>query len=184
MINVDPNQLQHIRPLTWEEVFDVWRQNEASNPAWIKHYQSKGFSSWEEWRNATHGPINGDEREWYLYRVLNPLESVPTFRGGPFKSWKKMYFEGKDSPRFSELILHPGLQNHDGLEKLIAGFPKATTISGLMAGGNIYTIEGMHRCCAMVLAAQRGLHLTTELSLMLAEYPEPSLPELGTGPKE
>lgn len=184
MITLDSKQFEHIRVLTWEEVFDTWRQNEASNPAWIEHYKSKGFSSWEEWRNATHRPIKGGERKWHLYRVVNPLESVPTFRGGPFKSWKQMYFEGKDSPRFSELISHPDLQHHNGLEKLIADFLKATTISGLMAGGDIYTIEGMHRCCAMALAVQRGLHLTTKLSLMLAEYPEPSLPELGTGPRQ
>lgn len=183
MLNVDPNQFEHLRSITWEEVFDAWRQSEASNPGWIEHYKSKGFTSWEEWRSATHKPIKGEERVWHLYRVVAPLESVPTFRGGPFKSWKQRYYEGKDTPLFSELILHPALQHHDRLEKLLADFPKVTTITGLLAGGDIYTIEGMHRCCAIALAAQRGLPLTTELSLMLAEYPEPSLPELGTGPK-
>ena len=180
MLNLNPQQFRHLKPLTWEGVFAIWRDNEASNPKWIEHYTSRGYSSWEEWRTATHAPIKGSQLEWHLYEVLDPLATIPHFRGGPFKSWKRMYFEGKDSPRFADLVQHPGLQHHEGLEALITDFPPETTISGLLAGGDVYTIEGMHRCCAIALAAERGLTLTTELKLILAEFPQATLPELGS----
>lgn len=179
MTALDSKQFEYLHSITWEDVFEYWRQSEANNPAWVQHYLKKGFSSWEEWRNTTHGPLKGSKLKWSLYQITNPSKTVPTLRGGPFNSWKTRYYNCKNSPRFSELITHPDLQNHKGLEKMVSNFPKETTITGLLANNDIYTIEGMHRCCAFTLAVQQGTPVQTNMKIMLAEYPQVTLPELG-----
>jgi hypothetical protein len=170
-----------IRSVSWAEVFAIWRANEASNPKWIEHYHQKGFSSWEAWREATHAPLQCSTLEWTLYQIKTPLLSIPSFRAGPFKSWQREYFQGLEIPTFKKLVQHPGLQNHAGLKDLLAHFPQATTITGLITEDGIVVIEGLHRCCAVALAAQQHKPLQTEVQIALAPWLDRSVPELGLG---
>ena len=34
-----------IKPLSWDEVFSMWRESEADRENWIDHYKSRGFNS-------------------------------------------------------------------------------------------------------------------------------------------
>lgn len=175
--DLNPKEFKLMRPLTWADVFEIWRRNEAQNPNWVKHYKGEGFSSWEEWRTKKVAvPLRCAEKDWHLYRIIDPLKTVPAFHGGPFKSWEEKYYRGETLPTFARLVENPEVQSHGYVKQLLADFPKETTVTGLVTEGGIVIIEGMHRCCAIALAAQRRQILETTVSIALAEVSSGDFP--------
>ena len=183
MLQLDPTQFRYIKPLSWDEVFNIWRGNEAANPKWIEHYTSKGFKTWDDWRRATHAALKPEELEWHLCEIIDHLKTVPRFRGGPFKSWKRVYFRELDPPpTFDELFSkRPEIATNVPVIEVLKNFPKHTTISGVQVKEDIYVVEGMHRSCALTMAAREGKKIETELTLALAHYPGEGMPTLGLG---
>lgn len=175
-------QLKHIRPLAWPDVFAIWRENEGENSHWREYAYSKGFSSWEEWRlqyvNALRLPEHDD---WALYRVPDPLAAVPHWRGGPFNGWIKNFYgeRANPAPTFAELAAIAKTQEHGGIQKIFDAFPPQTTVTGLARPEGIVIIEGMHRCCALALAARNGTPIETELTVAIASSEEEALPVVG-----
>lgn len=49
-MELDNKQFEFIRSLSWEDVLEIWHNNEINEAHWKEHYESKGFRSWEEWR--------------------------------------------------------------------------------------------------------------------------------------
>jgi len=179
------NQLQLIKKLSWPEVFEIWRKNEDySGSHWIEHWQSRGFSSWQEWRERYVKPWGLDHLDWELYEIINPVETVAEFCGGSFRSWAEKFYNGKDNPSFIELAANPEIQNHQGVLKFFNNFPKETIISAVILNGKIVIVEGMHRCAALGLAAHYGKKIDTKVQLALAQYDMQSLPVIGQQVKQ
>lgn len=177
---MDP--LEFIRPITWGEVSQIWREGEEINPAWVELYRSRGYESWETWRGATHKNLKPETLSWKLYRIIDPVKTIPTFRGGPFKSWKRAHYGGRDSMPFAELAARSEIQQNGKALELLRSFPKETMLTGVKtSNGNIFIVEGMHRACAVALAAQQDKSISSDITLALTEWPEKRLPELGIG---
>lgn len=178
MLTLNRNEFQYVRQLLWTEVFEIWRKTEARNPNWEAHYKERGFSTWEEWRRTYVEPLKCAEREWHLYKILDPVRSVPKFHGGPIRSWMEKYYGGQKRPRFSEIVQGSKIQQHGYVLQLRDNFPKETALTGLVTKERIVIIEGMHRCCAMALAVMEGRNIESEVCIALAKF-EGRLPMLG-----
>lgn len=175
--------LDFIKNLIWEEVFDIWEKNEASDPSWIKHAQTRGFKTWREWRETMVPALNLDRLEWSLYQIKNPNQIVPLFHSGPFKAWS-MFYNGKSSVLFKDLIQQKSVQSNNRLQKMISNFPTESSIIGVNTrSNNIVIIEGMHRCLALSYCAGKKEPLNADLKIALADYPKDRLPLLGTSRK-
>ncbi len=166
-------------PCTWAQVFAIWRTNEGDDSHWGPHARERGFPNWEAWRMTYATPLRLPERAWHLFRVEDPLATVPAFRGGPFGSWIRKYYHGDAHPTFATLARHPDIASHTGVLALRDHFPSETTISGLLHDDGIVIVEGMHRCCAIALAAAQGTPLMTTLRLALADARGETLPPVG-----
>ncbi len=160
--------LSLIRPLEWTDVFAFWRENEEGNPAWIQHAKERGFPSWEAWRMTYVKQARLDEREWKLYRVNDPLVSVPRFLGGPFRGWiEGVYGDAGTTPPFARIAERLEIVGNKGVSSLLGAFPEKTTVSGIMTSGGVMIFEGMHRCSALAIAAARKSPIATELQIAL-----------------
>jgi len=177
-------QLEFIKNLSWPEVFEIWRKNEKSRPNWEKHFKSRGFSSWEEWRSKYAEAFRCAEAKWVLYKITNPVRDVPLFYGGPFRAWIERFYKDKKTMTFRRLADLPDIQVHQGTDEMVANFPKDTKITGLIVDGEIYIIEGMHRCAALALMNQRGLKHDSDVFITLAQSPSTKLPPVVGGFKK
>jgi len=170
-LGIDRREFEFIKPLSWDGVFGRWSDLEADRPNWIEHYKSKGFSSWEEWRTTEIvEPLKLAERKWRLYRILDPTQNIPRFRGGPFKGWVERFYEGRSLPTFAELAKHQGIQTHKGINEIITNFPKESLLIAVVTNKGIVILEGMHRCCAIALAASQSFSIEANIDIALAEY--------------
>lgn len=176
--------LQHLKKFTWPEVFAIWRANEEASANWKAHYTERGFPSWEAWRMTFAEPLKLPSLSWDLYQVTNPLEVVPTFNGGPFRSWVKQHYHGQVQRKFQYLATLPTFQQHAGLQRLCQNFPPRTTVTGVVLNGTITIVEGMHRCLAIALAAQLNQPLQVNLCIALAQHPDATLPLVGHNPEQ
>lgn len=176
---LNPARFSYRNVLSWREVFGIWRANEAHESHWIHHYRERGFPSWDAWREDYAAPLSCSSRMWEVYRIRNPILTVPRLLGGPIRSWRRHYYNGRDRVTFGELANHPGIQAHTGLPKLLRAFPEATMVTGLLTDHGITIIEGMHRCTAIALAAQRRQKLRCLLTIAVADARGESLPLIG-----
>ncbi|MFH1509205.1 MAG: hypothetical protein ABIE68_03510 [bacterium] len=165
--------IKEVKSLTWDEVFEFWRGNEADSPAWEKHYKSRGFNSWEEWRETYAKRFKCRDKKWGLYKVVEPLKSVPEFFGGPFSGWTKLYYNGAKERTFSELAENKEIQANGIVNRLIKDFPEETIITAMrVKNEKIVVIEGMHRCLALAMMAKNNKHHSGKVLLALGESDE------------
>lgn len=183
MLSLDPLNFEYLQETSWSEVFGYWRENEAHQARWSEHYTNLGFASWDEWRSNHVAPLTLDSRAWTLYRVVNPLQSIPDWYGGPFVSWKKQYYGDKDSLTFAELAQLPDIQQNPVIKELAAQFPVSTSLIGLVQNDRVVILEGMHRCCALALLASHGQHVTTNITIALTDFSGDSIPFLDSRKK-
>jgi hypothetical protein len=174
----ETKSLHLIKPLSWEEVFSLWRAGEAHLPRWIEHYKADGFTSWDEWREHTLKNLAVQNLQWNLFSIDDPVSVVPHFLGGPFRSWMKKYYEGAHMRPFEGIIKYPELQNSEMVQEMIANFPKKTYLVGLRTPQGIVILEGMHRSSALALAALKNIKIDSRIFLALAEY-SGEIPEMG-----
>ena len=147
-MELNKEQLEFIKPLTWDDVAEIWRGNEINEEHWKKYYESKGHKTWGQWRKKYMDAYAALGKEWYLVKVKDPLLSVPNFRGGNYKGWKDNFYEGKELPRLSEIKEHPAAG------EFLKNLPNKTTIIALNTDIGIVIAEGMHRCAAITKAAK------------------------------
>lgn len=179
MTNPKKNFLEYIKPLSWEETFGFWRDNEASSPNWIKVYKSRGFKSWDDWRKTYVKQLGCEKLQWHLYKLIDPAKHTPSFYGGPYRTWVERFYGGKRIRKFSEIIELTEIQDHKGINSIANNFPEETVIIGLEVKGEIVTIEGMHRCCAIALMSKNKKEIKSNIVIALAEYPKNNLPVIG-----
>lgn len=150
--------LKFIRPTTWEEIFQDWKQHEGSDPGWI-HCATvlKGWPDWESWRRFTGEQIGAAGREWNLYEFTDPMREIPDMLVGPFTGWQSK-LPAPNRHTFADLVRMPEqavpLHAHGKVASLMANFPPSTTFFGLQLEGTqrIVCIEGHHRATAVALA--------------------------------
>jgi len=148
MINRD--NFKFIRPIKWEEVFLFWYQCEGQRQNWIDLAKKNGFESWSDWRTTSYAiPFDCNNASWGLYEISNAEKVVPKFYGGPFKSWIKHYYNNAKEKTFNEIVEQTDISNNKTIKSIVADFPLDKIIICLEVNDKIYTIEGMHRCCAL-----------------------------------
>lgn len=162
MLSDFQSQLSFIRPLTWEEVFEGWREREANNPSWIEcATKIKGWSNWEHWRLHTATQLHLQDRSWSLYEVLGPGSFLPNLLMGPFHAWQK-YTEEKNTLTFVELMVLPEPRafflEHPAVQRLMKQFPAPTELIGLLREDTqkVVCVEGHHRIAAVTLGQVMG----------------------------
>jgi hypothetical protein len=170
--------LKPVKPLTWADVFSLWRDAESKLPHWIEHYTKSGFDSWDDWRTNTLKDLRCRDLEWTLFEITDPLRVVPSLLGGSFRPWITRYYEGAKHKTFRELAKHPAVQGNAIIREMVKNFPKETYLVGLRTARGIIIIEGMHRCCALALAAENGKTIESSVFIALAGF-EGELPEMG-----
>lgn len=173
------HELEFIKSLTWKNVFDSWEKNEADLDHWIQHYRKKGFDSWCDWRTKTVKDLNPSGLQWGLYNIVDPFVSVPKFYGGPFRAWIKNIYNNSNILIFSEIIKNRQIKINIKMEKILDNFPTNNFLVGIVFKNDVVIIEGMHRCCAITLAASRNQLLKTSISIALANFNENKIPLLG-----
>lgn len=173
--------LRMLTPLRWDEVFSLWQVQEEKLEHWQQVWQAKGFSSWREWRQATHANLNGSSLDWKLYEVMNPLETIPDWHGGMFHGWIEHYAGlSQQPPTLQELAHHLYVETQPYIRALIETFPSATILSAITTPNErICLVEGMHRGCAIALAAKRNIRINPMVYVALAQWPSDELPKLG-----
>lgn len=150
--------MKFISDTTWQKIFAVWRNNEASNPNWIKlATEVKGWPDWESWRSFTAKQLDANHRDWKIFQFENPLVEVPNMLIGPYSSWQSRVVN-KNNTTFQELLDIPEQyeewSSNPGILEIINGLPFPTELVGVLRKDNnkIVCIEGHHRATAISLA--------------------------------
>ena len=171
-------ELEFIKDLAWSEVFDIWRTNEADKSGWQQTAKNKGYKDWETWRINYFDVFKCREADWRLYEIKNPLEAIPRFHGGPFKTWIERMYQGEFLPAFGRLAEFEHIQKHPTIRGMADNFYADTILTGVALKGEVYIIEGTHRCCALALMTKENKPLTHKIFITLAEYPGDKFPAI------
>lgn len=171
--------LEVVGPITWDEVKAIWKQGEDTD-SFRREYAEEGYESWEAWRGVIIQPLHLDRLDWTLYDIKEPLETIPTFRGGPFKPWEDRYYGGITTPTFAEIVAteETDVSTRDKFAEIIES-SEATKLIGLLMEGEVYIIEGMHRATSIALAASRDQKFQAHVQLLLAQSDLPQLDTIG-----
>jgi len=185
MPSLPTNQFKYLRPITWSEVFDIWRHDEEKRPEWVELYKERGCKNWHQWRERNTIPLKCASRQWFIYQVIDPLISVPQFKVGPHLSWIEKYWPNQPTPTFAEIITMGDMpqrinQPTDKIYQLARNFPATSTVIGLKHDDSIVIIEGTHRCVTLAHATALNKPITTSLFIALADATGEELPILST----
>ncbi len=179
-MNLNTHYFKRLRPLNWEEVFLFWYDNEGRRNNWIDLAIRRGFPSWAAWRLEGYArPFRRREVKWRLYQIRHPLEIVPTFYGGPFKTWIKLHYQDRSTCTFAQLASLPAIENNSTVIQMAKEFPLDKDLTALFVSGKIMIIEGMHRVCALALKAKRGEPFDQIITMAIGESALSELPIVG-----
>lgn len=172
------NSFKFIRPISWPEVFDKWREMEAGQAMWKEHWGKRGFSSWDEWREAYATPLAPASLDWQLYIIEKPLLDFPQIYGVPSRSWVDNNYGGEKIKELKEIVKSPYVQNHLKVLDIKKNFPEKTMMTGLIFQDKIILVEGMHRACALA-GWGNAEPPRTEITMALAHWNQPEIPIIG-----
>lgn len=165
--------LRFIRPTTWEEIFQGWKQCEGNDPGWI-HCATvlKGWPDWESWRRFTAEQIGASAREWNIYEFTDPMKEIPNMLVGPFTGWQSR-LPTSNRHTFADLVRIQEqaeyFRAHERVVSMLKDFPPATMFIGLQLGdGRVACIEGHHRATAVALAQLEGKEIDFGGSVQIA----------------
>jgi hypothetical protein len=171
--------LEYVHNIDWQDVFAVWRAYEAYQKNWRKHWEERGFESWDEWRQNYIAPIKPEEKKWSVWRVNRPIEDFPKIYGVPSKGWQQdVYPEGVQTMPLREIVelLKTDFGKNEKVEAIKNNFPYQTMLTGIVNKGRIVLVEGMHRSLALVTMSENKIK--GDVVLALAEHNE-ILPTVG-----
>ncbi|HHX58388.1 MAG TPA: hypothetical protein GX706_01315 [Candidatus Moranbacteria bacterium] len=170
--------LQHEGDIDWQDVFAIWRAYEAHQSLWKDHWQERGFDSWEDWRKSYAKPIQPENLQWGVYRIIEPNMAAKDFYGTPTRGWQAKCYDGNVTEKIKNILDHPIIKNNQKIIEIVDNFPYQTMLTGIVNKGRIVLIEGMHRACALAqLEKVKG-----DVVIALANF-EGEIPLLGTGDK-
>jgi hypothetical protein len=170
-LNDMPLEYQH--PVEWEEVFGNWRNDEAVQPSWQACAKKKGWPDWDSWRMNMANQLELDKREWHLFKVVQPLVTIPGMLVGPFKSWQdKLPTEKRNKTTFEEYLdlESARLAQNEKILEIIHRFPSKTQLIGLADVNNRKAIclEGTHRSIAVTACRKHGFALPSQVDVRIA----------------
>lgn len=168
---------KYVRPISWEKIFSIWRELEAWQESWQKHWTERGFDSWDEWREAYARPLRPETLSWELFSVSDPLRDFPSLYGTPTDGWIKKAYNGKITKQLKELSKLPIVRDNEKILDLKKHFPAETMLTGLIHNDTIVLIEGMHRANALA-NWNPNTPFTGTVTIALAEWNEP-IPAIG-----
>jgi len=172
------SSLEFIEPIQWEDIFQTWKAGEAWQASWKKHWESRGFSSWDEWREAYAAPLHPKSLKWFLYEIKNPLQDLPFFFAVPSRSWIDKAYGGETTKQLKNLLDLPIIQDNPKILEIKEKFPPETMLTGLLWQDEIILVEGMHRACALAGWDAR-VPFKGKVKLALAEWNEKEIPVIG-----
>lgn len=182
MLNI-PKQyssLKYLRPLKWRDIFDVWREGESHQKMWREHWQARGFSSWEEWRENYVAPLVPEELDWNLFEIKDPLQEFLLIYGTPTRGWIAKCYGGETTKQLKDVFSHPIITNNKKIKEIAEDFPENTMLTGIINDQRIVLVEGMHRACALAIMAREGKQFRGDVKIALAEF-SGQIPSLGKG---
>jgi len=178
MLNI-PKQyssLEYVGEITWKDIFDEWRKAEAWQECWKKHWEERGFNSYDEWRTAYSAPLKPDSLNWFMYEVTDPVKDFPYVYGVPSRAWIDKAYKGEKTKQLKDIISDPIIANNDKAKEIKENFPRETMLTALLWQNKIVLIEGMHRACA--LADWGKEPFSKKVKIALAEM-KGDLPSIG-----
>lgn len=159
------DDLQYKKDVDWEDVFDVWRRDEADSPGWIHTATKvKGWPDWESWRRYMADQLHLSEYEWRLYEFTDPTKQIPAMQVGPFRSWQHQLPE----PMRLQVTFHDyvaerleWVKENERVQNLLQNFPSQTQLIGLYLEDQdrLMCLEGSHRSAAVALSVKEGVEI-------------------------
>lgn len=177
------SSLKFVKPISWEYVFDVWREGEEWQESWKKHWEDRGYKSWDEWRKVYSAPLQPEKLQWFLYRIENPLKDSSFLYGVPSRGWIKNAYQEKITKQLNDIINLPIVKDNQKIADIKKSFPKKTMLTGLICDDKIILAEGMHRALALA-SWDSTLLLDSEIMIALAMWGEKEIPIIGSGFKK
>ena len=154
--------MKFIEKTTWQEVFQNWKDSEASNPEWINCATAiKGWLNWEEWRKHTVSQLCLQKRVWNIFEFSDPINEIPQMLIGPYSTWQSRVLK-KNLSSFSDLAnLSKEYRHFKNNEKIISILKNNSFDSDLIGViredmDKIVCIEGHHRAMALAIAKNDG----------------------------
>lgn len=175
--------LKFLKSIKWEEIFNIWREGEEKQESWKKHWEERGFSSWEEWRTAYAKPLKPVSLKWALYQIKNPTKDLLFFYGVPSRSWVEKAYGGEKLKQLKEIISLPIISENHKISDIKNNFPKNTMLTAILYEGKIVLIEGMHRAAALASWDSPKLP-KSNIFLALALWKEKDIPVIGGNYKD
>jgi hypothetical protein len=164
--------------MKWVEVFDSWRKGEAWQESWKKHWEERGFDSYDEWRTAYAAPLTPEKLKWSLYEIVDPLANFPFIYGVPSDAWVKKAYGGETTKQLKEILDLPIVKDNPKVLDIKKDFPKVTMMTGLIYADKIILVEGMHRACALA-GWEKVKPLKSKITIALAKWNEKEIPIIG-----
>lgn len=159
-----------IQPISWNKIWTDWRALEVDH--WREHYQSRGFQTWDEWRDRYWKQIKPETRIWTLQKIKNLESDIPRFYVGPFQGWTKYYIDRENSI-FAEIAkLRLENENEIPAKYFVENFPKSTRLIGLQYQNKIMIMDGTHRCLAFSLLVARNQIPKSDIEIALTNLNE------------
>lgn len=168
-----------IKPTTWLEVFENWREREGNDPAWIHcATKTKGWPDWESWRRHTAEQLGAPGLEWQIAEFEDPANEIPEMLVGPFGAWQERV-KKKNLNSFSEMLDDPKqlkfFNDHQKVLDMMYRFPAPTQLIGIIREdlNKIVCIEGHHRVAAVALAQKLGhqMEFRGKVEIAIAKIP-------------
>ena len=172
-----PKGVTKVGPVSWDELWHQWGERESQWPHWKELWTERGFKSWQEWRTVYVKRFGLDEKDWILYKIDDPKETVPGFYGGPFSGWIRRWYGDQSTMLFSEIAMKRDEDAKHVKEGLDKDVPSESTILGVVTpDGHVTIVEGMSRCLYAAWAAKYDLPFEHKLNIAIA-YSDTPLPE-------
>ena len=166
-----------VRQIEWPEIFDAWRKGEARQESWKRHWEERGFDSWDEWRKAYAEPFQPETPKWFLYEITDPIKEFPEIYAVPSKSWIEKAYGGERTKKFKDIAEHPIIKDNDKIIAIKNNFPAETMLTGLLCGEKIVLVEGMHRAAALATWDLK-IPFSGKVHMAIAEWNK-EIPEVG-----
>jgi hypothetical protein len=177
VIPKDYSSFEFVRPISWEEIFNCWRRGEAGQESWKRHWEERGFDSWDEWRTTYASPLQPASLQWHLYKITDPLKDFPSIFGVPANAWIKKAYNGEATKQLKTILDNPIIKENDKIQAIKKDFPKETMLTGIIYDEKIVLIEGMHRACAMA-SWDPKIPFNSDVTIALALW-EKEIPAIG-----
>ena len=165
---------------TWQNVFQSWKDSEASDPDWIYCARKiKGWSNWKLWRSHTATQLNLQKRIWNIFEFTDPIAEIPQMLIGPYSGWQSRVSK-KNLFSFSDLANLPKeyeyFKNNKKIVSILKNQSFGLSLIGLVRKDidQIVCIAGHHRAMALAIAKKDGIKIdfNDPIYIALAELPK------------